>query len=467
MKAPPSRGPVGTLWAALGSLKLTVALLGAAILLVFFGTMAQVDQGIWPVLRQYFRCWIAWVDLKIFNWFLPAGWGLDGGFPLPGGWLIGGALVVNLLVAHAQRISLKASGGRLAGGLLVTAAGAGLTWFAISRVFDADSSGEVISPSWRVTRQLLEGAGAALVLYWGCRMLFARKAGIVLLHAGIIMMMVSELWTGLFAVEARMSIDEGQTVNHAEDIRHVELAIVDRSDPAVDDVAVVPEALLRRGVTVRDPELPFDVEVVRYLVNSELRQRARHDPSPATAGDGLQAVAEERPPESGAGGAGKIDAASAYVSFKDKATGESLGCYLTSVLLSRTQSVTAGGKPYEIALRFKRILKPYAVHLKDFQFNRYPGSNTPKDYSSYIRLIDAERGVDRDVRIWMNNPLRYRGDTLYQADFDQRTERTTILQVVENRGWMVPYVGCMIVATGLLGQFLATLIGFLRKRAVA
>ena len=125
----------------------------------------------------------------------------------------------------------------------------------------------------------------------------------------------------------------------------------------------------------------------------------------------------------------------------------------------------AGGKVYKMSLRFARTYKPYSLYLYNFRFDRYPGTDTPKDYSSFVKLDDAERGVTRDVRIWMNNPLRYRGDTLYQSSFDAATEKGTVLQVVENRGWMAPYVGCMIVAIGLLGQFQLSLLQFLRKLA--
>ena len=39
-----------------GSLKITVALLGMSIFLVFVGTLAQVDSGTWTAVHQYFRC---------------------------------------------------------------------------------------------------------------------------------------------------------------------------------------------------------------------------------------------------------------------------------------------------------------------------------------------------------------------------------------------------------------------------
>ncbi len=40
----------------------------------------------------------------------------------------------------------------------------------------------------------------------------------------------------------------------------------------------------------------------------------------------------------------------------------------------------------------------------------------------------------------------------------------TILQVVTNAGWMIPYVACMLVGTGMLAQFSGTLVRFLRRR---
>ena len=40
------------------SLKLTVVLLVLSMILVFAGTLAQMDKGIWTVMDQYFRCFI-------------------------------------------------------------------------------------------------------------------------------------------------------------------------------------------------------------------------------------------------------------------------------------------------------------------------------------------------------------------------------------------------------------------------
>ena len=40
----------------------------------------------------------------------------------------------------------------------------------------------------------------------GCALLFKKRAGIVLLHGGIILLLISEFVTGTFAVEGRMRI---------------------------------------------------------------------------------------------------------------------------------------------------------------------------------------------------------------------------------------------------------------------
>jgi hypothetical protein len=177
-------------------------------------------------------------------------------------------------------------------------------------------------------------------------------------------------------------------------------------------------------------------------------------------------MAQNRREESGVDTSGRVDLPAVYVRFRERAGNGDLGTWLTSVRYTvekGAQTLRAGNKDYRVSLRFKRTYKPYSVYLYQFKFDRYSGTDKPKDFSSYVRVHDDERGTVRDVRIWMNNPLRYRGDTLYQSSFDAETEKGTVLQVVDNKVWMAPYVACMIVALGMLGQFLLHLFGFIRK----
>src|SRR3990170_2364814 len=67
--------------APLASLRLTVVLFALSIFLVFAGTLAQVDQGVWDVVNHtYFRVWFARVDFlgfeRLVQMFYPAEWHL-------------------------------------------------------------------------------------------------------------------------------------------------------------------------------------------------------------------------------------------------------------------------------------------------------------------------------------------------------------------------------------------------------
>src|SRR5262249_2124733 len=99
-------------WILLGlkgvaSLRLTVVLFALGIFLVFAGTVAQIDAGIWTTVSKYFRSFYVWIPFGIFFPRTATGdFVVRGGFPFPGGWLIGAVLLVNLLAAHAVRFKM-------------------------------------------------------------------------------------------------------------------------------------------------------------------------------------------------------------------------------------------------------------------------------------------------------------------------------------------------------------------------
>ena len=128
------------------------------------------------------------------------------------------------------------------------------------------------------------------------------------------------------------------------------------------------------------------------------------------------------------------------------------------------EQVLADGHIYEVMLRFRRTYKPYTIHLNKFTHDKYIGTETAKDFRATIRLVDKSRDVDRDnLEIWMNNPMRYEGETFYQSSV-LGDAQGTVFQVVRNAGWMIPYVSCMIVGTGLLAHFILYLMGYLREK---
>src|SRR2546425_3612999 len=82
------------LFKSLTSLRLTVVLLCAGLLLVFVGTLAQVHEGLYQAQTRYFKSWFVWrPTIGDYQWPIL----------LPGGYLLGTLLIVNLLAAHAKR----------------------------------------------------------------------------------------------------------------------------------------------------------------------------------------------------------------------------------------------------------------------------------------------------------------------------------------------------------------------------
>ena len=286
-------------------------------------------------------------------------------------------------------------------------------------------------------------------------------------------MLVGEFITREFAVEGDMTIPTGKTVNFIELRDKCELAFISAADANTDDVTVVPDPMLRKPGVVSDPhsKLPAVVEIKEFLHNSMLTERTPANPGVrADKGIGESIFAVDAPKNVGVDVEGRIDIPSAYVTFKDKETQAPLGTYLVSIWAPHldlpAQTLKVAGKTYEIALRFKRTYKPYAMELIKVTTTHYPGTSKASEYDSVVRLMDPGQNVYRKVQIQMNDPLRYRGETFFQKGVNGHDEET-VLQVVRNPGWVLPYASCTVVALGMIIHFLLHLSSFLKRRALA
>jgi len=291
-----------------------------------------------------------------------------------------------------------------------------------------------------------------------------RKVGIWLAHAGLILLLVGQLLTGLWQDEFQLRLDQGQSKNYAESYRNVELVLTDTTDPKFDEVVAIPEKPLARLETVQHPKLPFRVAVKTYFPNATLAMRGPMQPAdpsaPATQGVGPQVLATLQPLTY------KEDERNIPAAYIELIGPDgSLGTWLVSPLLDEPQRFAFAGRNWKIALRFVRSYQPYTLTLLKFSHDRYAGTDIPKNFSSRIRLTTPDGRDDRDVLIYMNNPLRYAGMTFYQAGFENN-DQTTVLQVVRNPSWLIPYIACALMTVGLLIQFGIHLTGFFARRRV-
>jgi hypothetical protein len=286
-----------------------------------------------------------------------------------------------------------------------------------------------------------------------------RKSGIWLTHAGLILLLVGEIVSGLVQEDYQMRLDEGETKNYSESPRLNELAIIDETDPNFDDVVAIPESVLAHGTVLQVPKLPFRVVPRGYYPNSTLQMRSQAPGAPPTISNmGLGPQIAVSPLDV----TYKQDERNVPTAFVELVgTDGSLGIWTVSPLLGMPQRFQVGGRSFKMVMRPTRHYEPYSVTLEKFSHDIYPGTDIPKNFSSRV-LLNVPENPAREVLIYMNNPLRYSGLTYYQAGYDG--EHTTILQVVRNPSWLAPYIACSAIALGLIIQFLIHLVAFAGKR---
>jgi ABC-type transport system involved in cytochrome c biogenesis permease subunit len=384
----------------------------------------------------------------------------------------GGVLLAAALVAAAYAAPTKLPRRVAATAAVIVAVVAWLT------IFGGDNW-RLNEPALRIMWQLIQSSVASLVLLAGLVMVFGSRGGNVLIHLAVGLLMVGQFAFGDRQIEERMLIVEGEATTMAARSDEVELAVIEPGDTE-DRVTVISDRLLQAradGDAIDVDGLPFAIRVVSYFRNSSVQPAGQGGPTKATAGLGRKWAAVGQ--ETVGGASSQTNIASAYVQLIERETGRDLGTFLVTQFLNdaaeifvgamadECDTVTADGRDWRLCLRFRREYKPYSVTLDDVRRINYSASSTPRDYSSYVTFTDLATGDKLPgQRIWMNNPVRYRGETFFQSTYTpvdlgngETTEMTGLL-VVENAGWLVPYVACVLAFWGMLVHFGGTFLRF-------
>lgn len=93
----------------------------------------------------------------------------------------------------------------------------------------------------------------------------------------------------------------------------------------------------------------------------------------------------------------------------------------------------------------------FQVKLKEFQMDKYMGTNRAASYASVVEV--PELG---EITISMNEPLKYKGFTFYQASFQQDENgepNATVLSVNHDPGRVWKYIGSLLVVLGSIMLF--------------
>lgn len=106
---------------------------------------------------------------------------------------------------------------------------------------------------------------------------------------------------------------------------------------------------------------------------------------------------------------------------------------------------------YLVVYTNRRLTLDFSLTLKQFNIGRYQGTNRAATYESLVDVPDVG-----EVLISMNEPLKYKGFTFYQASFEENEKGepvASILSVNYDPGRVLKYLGSALIVLGTILLF--------------
>ncbi len=115
--------------------------------------------------------------------------------------------------------------------------------------------------------------------------------------------------------------------------------------------------------------------------------------------------------------------------------------------------VSFGNTSLAVTYGAKRVVLPFAIKLRDFIMERYPGTNSASSYASEVTLMDNRNNLARDQRIYMNHILDYDGYRFFQSSYDQDELGTYLSVNYDAPGTLISYFGYALLTFGMILTF--------------
>ena len=100
---------------------------------------------------------------------------------------------------------------------------------------------------------------------------------------------------------------------------------------------------------------------------------------------------------------------------------------------------------------------PFSILCRDFQLDKYPGSESPSSFASELTILDTANKYERNQRVFMNNIMDYEGYRFFQSSYDlddpatPENEEGTRLSVNHDAiGTNVTYFGYLLMTIGMV-----------------
>lgn len=290
-----------------------------------------------------------------------------------------------------------------------------------------------------------------------------RTIGVLISHAGILFLLLGAFVTHHRSERGNMAVGEGDSSNVAKSYYDYVIEVAEIRDGKPVAVHVIGSEHLAKLETsqVRKfllPKLPFDLEVTGYREHCQpaaASQRAPDAGQPVVDGYWLMDMEAEVSAERNLAGC--------YAKLLPRDGGDRQ-VFLLPAASFHPFTARIGERVFTIDLHKSLWKMPFTVRLEDFKAEFYPGTRKPANYESLITRIEDGREEKIDIR--MNEPMRHKGLTFFQASWGPQgaapgTPLFSVFEVVRNPADKWPEWSLYVVAFGLAVHFLIKLALFL------
>ena len=289
-----------------------------------------------------------------------------------------------------------------------------------------------------------------------------RRPGMLIAHSGILLLLLGSFVTYRYSINGNMRLYEGEASSEFESYTGWVLEIVSANAPAGAEALIIPESDFAamepdETRTFHSGHLPFELEISGYAKNT------RVDPVSGShsmiAVDGFYLVTMPRAP------AEEQNIAGAYVAVVENESGKRHEGIIWA-METHPYTVEIDGVDWAFLLRRPRWTVPFTIVLDKFTMETHPGTSLPKVFLSDVTKLEGKS--QEQIKIEMNEPLRYKGYTFFQASWGPSDARPgdrlfSVFAVVRNPADKWPLYACIVITGGLLVHICQKLLLYLRR----
>lgn len=263
-----------------------------------------------------------------------------------------------------------------------------------------------------------------------------QKAGTILTHLGVLLLLIGGIITAIANKEGFMIIPENAKSQVVSDYKN-RIFLIKQEDQTTKEILFDD---IEKGDVFTHQNL--NIKILEKCNNCGVRSPSGNfvNLEGLAANMELYPIADEKNIEANFSG---------LILGIKKQYNDTFKTHILMEDIPRRPEINIDGTIISFHLERESTRLPFSLYLKDFRKIDYPGTIKAQGFESDLIIQDGD--VEWPVTIRMNEPLRYKGYSFYQSSFDQTDgKEVTVLNVVHNVGRIFPYISTLIIFIGLL-----------------